>query len=127
MVSLRLARRGEVKTYWGYRVRVTNRPLCESTRKGGYDLVIATSRKGEPIKDVFDEIASRWGRSKKPLVAFGSPTEGLAEILSREDVRLEDYADYVVNTVPEQGTETVRTEEAVYATLAILNLIEDSV
>ena len=127
VTSLRLARRGEVKAYWGYRVRVTDKPLYESTKRGGYDLVIATSRKGESIKDVFDDIASRWRRSKKPLIAFGSPTEGLAEILSREGVRLEDYADFVVNTVPEQGTETVRTEEAVYATLAILNLIEDKV
>jgi len=28
-----------------------------------------------------------------------------------------------VNTIPQQGCETVRTEEAVYATLAILNLL----
>jgi len=30
--------------------------------------------------------------------------------------------DFVVNTIPGQGTETVRTEEAVFASLAILNM-----
>ncbi len=125
VVSLRPARRGEVKAYWGFRVRVSNRPLGESTRVGGYDLVIATSRWGTPITEVFGEMAFRWAESRRPLIAFGSPTEGLAEILSREGLTVEEYADYVVNTVPDQGTETVRTEEALYATLAVINLIED--
>jgi len=31
--------------------------------------------------------------------------------------------DFTVNTIPDQGTETVRTEEALYASLAILNTI----
>jgi len=29
----------------------------------------------------------------------------------------------MINTIPRQGTETVRTEEAVIATLALLNLV----
>ncbi|MEM2081776.1 MAG: putative RNA uridine N3 methyltransferase [Candidatus Bathyarchaeia archaeon] len=36
-------------------------------------------------------------------------------------MNLDDTADFVVNTIPEQGTETVRTEEALLATLAIFN------
>jgi len=58
------------------------------------------------------------------LVAFGAPTQGLYEILDREHAKLEDVADFVVNTVPGQATETVRTEEAVYATLSILNTLD---
>jgi predicted SPOUT superfamily RNA methylase MTH1 len=30
--------------------------------------------------------------------------------------------DFVVNTIPEQGTETVRTDEALLAALSIFNL-----
>ncbi len=30
--------------------------------------------------------------------------------------------DYMVNSVPGQGTETIRVEEAIVATLAILNM-----
>jgi len=39
----------------------------------------------------------------------------------QEGLKLEDIADFVVNTIPKQGTETVRTEEALIASLAILN------
>jgi predicted SPOUT superfamily RNA methylase MTH1 len=38
-----------------------------------------------------------------------------------EGMNLNDLADFVVNMVPEQGTETVRTEEALFASLAVLN------
>ena len=39
-----------------------------------------------------------------------------------EGLGLDDVADFVVNMVPEQGTETVRTEEALFASLAVLNV-----
>jgi predicted SPOUT superfamily RNA methylase MTH1 len=56
-------------------------------------------------------------------VAFGAPTHGLHEIVAQENLRLEEVADFTVNTIPDQGTETVRTEEAMYASLALLNTI----
>ena len=56
------------------------------------------------------------------MVVFGSPTRGLFEIAADENVPLEKFLDFVVNTVPGQGTETVRTEEAVLASLAVLNM-----
>ena len=46
---------------------------------------------------------------------------GLFEILEREGLRLGDVVDFVVNMVPNQGTATVRTVEAVYACLSIFN------
>jgi len=53
---------------------------------------------------------------------FGSPSRGLYEIARNEDVRLGKLLDFVVNTIPCQGTETVRTEEAILASLAVLNV-----
>jgi len=41
--------------------------------------------------------------------------------VAQESLELSEITDFVVNTIPEQGTETVRTEEALYASLAILN------
>jgi predicted SPOUT superfamily RNA methylase MTH1 len=46
----------------------------------------------------------------------------LNEVAAREGLRLEEVADFVVNTIPCQGTETVRTEEAVFASLAVFNV-----
>ena len=56
------------------------------------------------------------------LVAFGAPTQGLYDIARNAGFFLEEIVDFVVNTVPKQGTETVRTEEAIFASLAILNM-----
>jgi len=56
-------------------------------------------------------------------VAFGSPSRGLQEIVAQENLSLDKLADYTINTITNQGTETVRTEEAIYASLALLNTI----
>jgi predicted SPOUT superfamily RNA methylase MTH1 len=92
-------------------------------RDKAFDLVIATSRLGEPLMNVADKIRAEWGKSKHVLVAFGAPSKGLHEIVKQEKLDLADLVDFVVNTVPNQATETVRTEEALYATLAALNLL----
>ena len=86
-------------------------------------MVIATSRRGDPIMEIADKILDRWKRSRRVLVAFGSPTRGLQEIVRQEGIQLERAADFIVNTVPNQGVKTVRTEEALYTTLAILNAL----
>ncbi|KYH36095.1 MAG: hypothetical protein AYL29_015500, partial [Candidatus Bathyarchaeota archaeon B24] len=78
---------------------------------------------GDSIVDVSERLAQNLRKSSRVLVLFGSPREGLRDILSRESLELSRVTDYVVNTIPHQGTETVRTEEALYATLAILNLL----
>jgi predicted SPOUT superfamily RNA methylase MTH1 len=70
---------------------------------------------------VADKIAKRWKKAETTLVAFGAPSQGLHEIAKKEGLRLDKVADFVVNTIPTQGTETVRTEEAIIASLAILN------
>jgi len=111
----------ELKTYWGYKINVSDLPLSSILKDRRYNLVIATSRRGDPITKIIDKISDLWRRSKRVLVAFGSPTQGLQEILRQEHVKLEEAADFIVNTIPNQGVKTVRTEEAIYATLAIFN------
>jgi predicted SPOUT superfamily RNA methylase MTH1 len=86
-----------------------------------FDLILATSRLGTPMPKIVKALRNRWRKSRKILVAFGAPTEGLYQILEREQLDLEEVADYIVNMIPNQGTETVRTEEAIYASLALLN------
>lgn len=118
-----LASREEIPVYWGYKVAVSNAPFGRMIRSGDFDMVIATSRYGNPFMNIKDAILDKWRRSRKVLIAFGAPTQGLYEIARREGFELSVLADFVVNTIPRQGTETVRTEEAIYATLAILNLL----
>jgi predicted SPOUT superfamily RNA methylase MTH1 len=112
-----------IRTYWGYKVSVSKAPFCQLLETRQFDLEIATSRRGKPITNVMDDLMRRWKSSSKTLVAFGAPTQGLHEIANREHKNLDDIVDSVVNTIPDQATETVRTEEAVYATLSILNTL----
>ncbi len=120
-----LAKREEIEPYWGYQVTVSNQPFGQFVKSRDFDLVIATSRRGKPLKAIRAELEARWRKSRKVLVAFGAPTVGLYEIVEREGKQLEEVAEYVVNTIPNQATETVRTEEALTATLAILNTLNN--
>ena len=114
--------RKEIPSYWGFEVTASPAPLGQIIRDRRFDLVIATSRLGTPFAHVKDAILNRWKNAYKVLVAFGAPTKGLYEIVKLENLILGEVADFVVNMIPLQGTETVRTEEALYASLAILNM-----
>ncbi|MDH5449681.1 MAG: RNA methyltransferase [Candidatus Bathyarchaeota archaeon] len=115
----------EIEEYWGYQVVISNVTLGRLIRKRSFDLVVATSKYGIPFKQVIQKLVKRWKKSQKVLVAFGAPTRGLHEIVAQEGLKLGEVADLVVNTIPNQGTATVRTEEALYASLAILtSLVE---
>jgi len=118
-----LVNRKEIETYWGYTVISSKFSFGQLTRSHPYDLVVATSKIGTPLTQIIDELAERWKKARSVLVAFGAPTNGLGEIVAQENISLQKVADFTVNTIPNQGTETVRTEEALYSSLAILNTI----
>jgi predicted SPOUT superfamily RNA methylase MTH1 len=122
-VEVELANRDEAPSYWGYTVTVEKRPFESFLKKSDFDMTIATSRYGSPLADVAEEIVEKWKEANRVLVAFGAPTQGLGDIVRREGHQLSELVDFVVNTVPMQGTETVRTEEALIASLAVFNII----
>jgi predicted SPOUT superfamily RNA methylase MTH1 len=90
---------------------------------------IAASRYGEELTvDRLDQLVERTATDGL-TVTFGAPERGLPEILDcqpGEEVISDDEPkarfDLWLNTVPNQGSEVVRTEEAVFATLAPLTL-----
>ena len=111
----------EPDVYVGYRVE-TYDSLSELLRAARGALLVATSRRGRDAREVLDELGEKAREKRRVVVLFGSPSEGLYEIAEREGIELDKSVDYVVNTVPGQGTLTVRTEEAIWSTLAVLNL-----
>lgn len=118
-----LASPDEVQEYWGYKTTAYPLFLGQVLEKRKFDLVIATSRYGNQLKEVANELRSRWSKAKEIAVVFGSPSMGLYEIAKHEKLSLDDITDFVVNTIPNQGTETVRTEEAIFASLALFNVL----
>ena len=108
--------------YWGFSIA-----WAESLREvleEDWDLKVATSRWGDPIFKVHKQLSDDYKRSRRTLVAFGSPTEGLWEIAGRQGITLDQEFDYIVNFIPDQGVETVRTEEAIHAVLEYFTLVE---
>lgn len=120
-VEVQTVSKEAVPYYWGYTVKVENDSFRTVVENGAFDLTIATSKLGVKFSEVAVSITEEWRKAACTLVAFGAPTRGLHEIVKNEGANLDDIVDFVVNTVPEQGTETVRTEEALLVSLAILN------
>jgi hypothetical protein len=121
-VKAELVNRDEVPTYWGYSVTVERHGFGKMVKSRDFDLAIATSKYGLPFVQVAAQIVEKWVQANNILLAFGAPAIGLNEIVAREGLRLRDVVDFVVNTIPFQGTETVRTEEALIASLAVLSI-----
>jgi len=134
-VAIRISSREPV------RARIVDRPLPgfdvsrmdleEALGRADAGVAIATSRHGEALTTTrLPDLAARIERDGA-TVAFGSPGRGLPAILGVDadaGVAVEPGADpgfdLWLNTIPRQGSEVVRTEEAVFATLAPLTLTE---
>lgn len=108
--------------YWGYHVGISNATLAQMLSGGVFDLVILTSKYGKPLIEVIGELKRRWIEAKNRLIVFGSPKQGIREILKCDGLDMDEVDSLVINTIPSQGTKTIRTEEAIFATLAVINL-----
>ena len=95
--------------------------LANLLEKERFDLKIGTSRYGVQIQEVWTKISDSLGDAGSILLAFGSSKIGLKEILAQENRSPGDVFNFFVNTVPHQNVATVRTEEAVFISLGILN------
>ena len=104
--------------------------LAEALDREDAGLKIATSRFGTPLTLGRLERLTPRIAADGFTVAFGSPGRGLPEMV---DAAVDAYGvvepdgtgfDRWLNTVPDQGSETVRTEEAMFASLAVLSLRE---
>ncbi|XP_065646254.1 putative methyltransferase C9orf114 homolog isoform X2 [Hydra vulgaris] len=112
--------REETGIYWGYSVRLAENFSSVFTNcpyKGGYDLTIGTSENGADINSIeipsYNHLLLVFGGSKGLEYSFESE-----ESLRDTDVSL--LFDHFINYCSNQGTRTVRTEEAVLITLAVL-------
>ena len=107
--------------YPGFRTAIVEEPLRRVAE--AYDYRVATSRYGQEIGEALPTLKTRVEKAEKICVAFGSQRQGLREILQQQGSTLEEAFDITVNTLPNQGVRTIRTEEAVAYTLAVLNLV----
>ena len=112
--------REEIPEYWGFSITHA-KSLSEGLKAVDSDYYIGTSRRGQNLYEAVQAIKSSKPRSV--AVAFGGPYAGLFEICERQGVDALELFDVVINVVPNQGTATVRTEEALVAALSLLNAL----
>jgi len=129
------APRTEGGYYWGYTVRKANslsNVFTESPYENGYDVSIGTSERGVPASKAFPP--SKRVNFNHLLIVFGGP-RGLEfaamndEELSKMDIqgsKTKELFDHWINVLPNQGSRTIRTDEAVFIALTSLRGIWDS-
>jgi methyltransferase len=104
--------------YWGYDVEVKSaREVFSDAR---FPVKVATSRLGDPFMEKIEALSASVLRQGGVKVIFGSPSRGLFDMVGSE---LRGLADFVLNLFPDQHVETVRTEEAIFAGLGLVNTI----
>ncbi|KAF2675315.1 DUF171-domain-containing protein [Microthyrium microscopicum] len=125
--------------YWGYQVRCVSRlssVFTECPFEGGYDVCIGTSERGQKLADILDKDSSSSlpSEASHVLLVFGG-VAGL-EVAVEADPDLSgkgitrsnvgDLFDFFVNVCPNQGSRTIRTEEALWITLSQLSTFIDT-
>lgn len=121
--------------FWGYSVRKApsvSAVLTEGPYEEGYDMSIGTSERGLPISQAFPE--HKEANFKHLLIAFGGP-RGL-EYAAMNDPELSQIGiqgprtrelfDHWVNALPNQGTRSIRTDEAMLIALTGLRKLWDT-
>ncbi len=119
----RFVGRKDIDLYWGYVIHIVEAGIGRLAQNGEFDLTLATSRHAIPYAQIESQIRARWKEAKSILVVFGSPRRGIGELLEREKLEAREVFHFAANMISDQGCETVRTEEAIHATLAVLNLL----
>ena len=115
-----------VDLYWGYEVRRAP-SLSRFLKSANFECLIFTTRKGDPVTERWSSLRELLAHSQKICACFGSPESGLDEILAQEKANYSDFPGALtLNTFPRQNVETVRLEEAVLGSLAILNVAAHS-
>ncbi|KAF4028887.1 putative RNA methyltransferase [Phytophthora infestans] len=117
--------REQLGVYWGYTTRFASslsNVWTDCPFAGGYDLKVGTSERGNVSVDDADFSLPKF---RHALVVFGG-VAGIEECVDADEkvpVSGEDsntLFDMWVNTCPEQGSRTIRSEEALLVSLAAL-------
>jgi len=109
--------RENIKDYWGYSVKERSNLLSIlSTWKGK---IILTSKKGKNFSGL--DAKKIIAPNEPTLIVFGTTNKGVYDILGSNIKKIQNAN--VFNFFPNQGTQTVRLEEAILGTLSIINIL----
>lgn len=117
--------RTKLGLYWGYSVRIAD-SLSDALNSGPwkYDLKLGTSERGDDVEQVKSQINDQFNHC---IIVFGG-LKGIEAALDA-DTKLSNVDDarklfdFYLNTCLDQGSNTIRTEEAILISMATLRPI----
>ncbi len=119
-ILLEIIEREDVSDYWGFEVeRVTN--LAKLLEESDDTTRIGFSRNAPLFHQLEKDLKSTIAGTQSVLAVFGGPSHGILEAFGNEREVVKSLIDFWVNAIPDQGTETVRLEEALFVSLGLLN------
>ena len=114
-ISLKEITKEQIDGYWSYNVKQSGNLLSVLSNWNG--LMILTSKNAKFWNNTLSE---KIKNTKLPiLLVFGTTDKGLHDMLGKRIHELPDSK--LINFFPNQGTETVRLEEALLGVLGIIN------
>lgn len=115
-----LVSEADIPYYSGFKLRIVDslEILIEMLKDVGV-LGVITSKCGESASRLLREFSSSL---KKMIIMFGNHKKDFNELVSgKASNSLNNIVKISINTIPLQGVRSVRTVEALYATLALIN------
>jgi predicted SPOUT superfamily RNA methylase MTH1 len=119
-LSLSIIDRSEAPIYWGYEARRTG-DLLELLKKSSTMTRIGFSRNALSFRKLEKDLKSTVSNTGSVLAVFGGPARGILELCDSEREDVKSHVDFWANTIDNQGSETVRLEEALMVSLGLLN------
>lgn len=119
-ITLEIIEREDVSDYWGYSVERVNN-LAKFLEESDDTTRIGFSRNAPVFYQLEKALKSTIASTQSVIAVFGGPSHGILEFFGSEREAVKSHIDFWINTIPDQGTETVRLEEALFASLGLLN------
>jgi predicted SPOUT superfamily RNA methylase MTH1 len=117
-LQLEVATRADTRQYFGFEVQTVD-DLIEHLQRGSPRTRVALSRNGVPYNRIEKDIIDMTQNTSHVVMIFGDPKRGVRELFSHQVDDLKSVTDFWVSTIDDQGTESVRLEEALIASLAM--------
>ena len=107
--------KNQIPYFWSYNVKHGGNLFSLLTEWKGPKIL--TSRKSKKIKE--EDMQKIISSDEEVLIVFGTTDKGIHEMLDKKISNIQNFKAW--NFFPQQGTETVRLEEAILGCLSIMN------
>jgi hypothetical protein len=119
-IEMEIIDRSDLEIYWGFETHRSGR-LSAILKEYGDFTRVGFSRRAPSFSMIEEDLTATVTNTGSILAVFGDPAMGILDIYADERNLIKSKIDFWVNSISNQGTETVRLEEALFVSLGLLN------